>query len=899
MKRAAVLLLVSVVARLAPAAPRLVEPSSGMASDDLIVVTQSVLDFGADASGARDSTKAIQDAIDACHKAEGGTVFLPAGRYRVEGTLNVPQSVNLRGEWLHPDRGGLGKGTILMAYAGRGTEKPDEGAFITVRGGGTVHDLSVWYPEQSAEAPVAYPATIRGQGHSTVYNVTLYNSWCGFWNNNCSSMLVRRFYGTVLNLGLHGAYAFDVPRIEHVGLSPKYWSGSGLPGAPKGKSLTKLQAYLQKHLVGIRSGEQDWGYWWDLDIDWCQKGLLVTAVYSDDFKLFNTGNVAAGNVRIRNAAVGIYLENPGYPGFMLTYGDISARVCPLYLGPKPDFSEVIARGVRPWYQSTASVLATGVTFRGGKYAVASAKDGPYAFNFGDCTFTDYSVAAVRSLAGNVTVTRSRFLSPKADAYEMGEKVAQLVLAGNVYKGPKDIKGFAADDPRLFRDENDVSVPAALPYAFDHVPRCKPNGKGFWNVMDFGAVRGNWRAAPDADSTVAFQRALDAAGAAKGGTVYVPSGTYRLDGGLRVPSGVELRGTFEGQHYGNATVLGSMLYAYGGKDREDGAPLVTLAPGAGFRGFSVYYPEQGWTDRKDAPENARVKRFPPTVRTAARSWVRDCALTGPWTAIDAMTEKCDGLEIADVSGAAFRTCLAIGHGTVGGTVRNFHFNYSGLTHQRNFPNKPVTKEQGEDLSDYTTREVRGLVLGDVRKVDFFSCFNINVARQLVLEKDPYTGGSFKGKMWGVAFDAAHNGVIGEAGCEAVIGLIASMGVFFRQGGGYYALTEPGFKGRIVFSNADVWSGASKIADVRGGSVTFSQLLSWCCYEAVAREKGELNVFASSYVGDHVRLDNPLSCVRWESGAKGAATANAECRQILTLDAAPSATVRLGVNGQKKR
>lgn len=63
-------------------------------------------------------------------------------------------------------------------------------------------------------------------------------------------------------------------------------------------------------------------------------------------------------------------------------------------------------------------------------------------------------------------------------------------------------------------------------------------------------------------------------------------------------------------------------------------------------------------------------------------------------------------------------------------------------------------------------------------------------------------------------------------------------------------------------------------------------------------GELNVFASTYVGDHVRLDNPLSCVHWEAGAKGTAVANLECRKRLTLDIAPTATVRIGVNGERK-
>ena len=242
-----------------PSAPkvRIATPSDGMSSCDLIVYTADATEFGADKTGKVDSTAAIQSALDMCDKAEGGTVFLPSGRYRVEGRLEIRGGTSLRGELVSPDAGGLGNGTILMAYAGRGEEKPDSNAFIRLHSGGCLRDLGVWYPEQKASAPVAYPATIHGSGHTMVCNITLYNSWCGFWNNDCSSMLIRRFYGTALKLGIHGAYAFDIPRIEHVGLSPRYWAESGLPGAPQKKTLSALTAFLEKHLVCIQGGEQD------------------------------------------------------------------------------------------------------------------------------------------------------------------------------------------------------------------------------------------------------------------------------------------------------------------------------------------------------------------------------------------------------------------------------------------------------------------------------------------------------------------------------------------------------------------------------------------------------------------------------------------------------------------
>ena len=879
---------------------RIAAPSAGMASDDHILYIIDATELGADKLGRRDSTAAIQQALDACDKETGGTVFLPAGRYRVDGTLHIKGGSCLRGEWVNPEKGGLGKGTILMARAGRGEETPDANPFISVDGAAILRDISVWYPEQSATAPVPYPATIKGRGHSTVFNITLYNSWCGFWNNGCSSMLIRRFYGTPLKLGIHGAYAYDIPRIEHVHFSPRFWAESGLPGAPGGKALTQLKSFLGKNLTCIQGGEQDWGYWWDLDLDTCLRGLYLTAVPDDAATKLVPGNICAGNVKIRNAAVGVFVENAGYPGFLMTYGDISARVCPLYFADRTDHPAYTALGLKQAYQKNSSLVVTDVTFRGGKYSVGSKKIGPYGLNFADCTFTGYSRAAIRSASGSVTATRCRFMETRPEAFELTEAVDQLVLIANEFRGGPRVKGWDAGDPRIVRDDRTpATLPRKIGFTFDHQPSRRPVGRRVWDAADYGVVRGTRAEPPTEDSTAAIQRALDAAGRSKdGGTVYVPAGVYRIDGALRVPAGVELRGCFEGAHYGNGTDKGTQLWVYGGKGNPGGEPAVTLARGSGFKGFTVYYPDHGWTDNPQASEAARVRKYPPTVRTASDCWVQNNTIVCCWTAIDAMTEKSDNLEICDVTGAAMDTTLEYGHGATGGVVRNLHFNYSNWTHQGRFPNRPRNEEVEGSLGSYTGRNVKGLVLGDLRRCTFFSCFNIIVAEQVVLEKDRYTGGSFLGKMWGVAFDAAHNGVVGRAGSEATIVLIASMGVFNQAGGGFYAETDPAFRGNVVFINADVWSGHSRIANVRGGSVTFSQLLSWCCLEAVCQAGGTLNVLGSTYVGDHIGLNDPRDCIRFESGASGSAIGNVDCRKALTITVDPSARAQVYANGTQK-
>ena len=88
-------------------------------TDDVIVafcsVTNSQYKLPADPNTS-DCTPAIQRALDDASAAGGGTVFLPEGRYRVDGMLTIASNVVLRGRWslIGPDR--PAEGTILMIH---------------------------------------------------------------------------------------------------------------------------------------------------------------------------------------------------------------------------------------------------------------------------------------------------------------------------------------------------------------------------------------------------------------------------------------------------------------------------------------------------------------------------------------------------------------------------------------------------------------------------------------------------------------------------------------------------------------------------------------------------------------------------------------------------------------
>ena len=65
----------------------------------------NILDHGAKADGKTVNTAAINQAIEACNKAGGGTVFVPAGEFRT-GTVILLSNVTL-----HLDAGAILKGS--------------------------------------------------------------------------------------------------------------------------------------------------------------------------------------------------------------------------------------------------------------------------------------------------------------------------------------------------------------------------------------------------------------------------------------------------------------------------------------------------------------------------------------------------------------------------------------------------------------------------------------------------------------------------------------------------------------------------------------------------------------------------------------------------------------------
>lgn len=847
------------------AAAAVAEPSPGMPGDEPILYNRNAVDKGADPSGQADSTDAIQSSLNEVAKT-GGVVFLPAGRYRVEGILSVPEGVTLRGEWRNPDEGGLGQGTILMAYAGRGETDPEAKAFIQLKKGTSLQSVGVWYPEQDAADIQPYPAAIRGEGHNYIHNITLYNAYIGFYDHHCSSLLVRGLYGTVLSTGIDAAEGYDIPRIEEVSFDTAYWIDSGLPGAPAGLAADRLNSYARERVTGILTGRQDGGYWYDLTIANARYGCYI-----------ENGGIYIGALTTRKVQYGVYVTGISYPGLELTYSDIEASINGLYYAVPERETAVISK----------------TSFRGADTAVYGVGTGRYGINLNDCTLSGWRDQAIRMNGGNLTVSGSAF-EGSGGAILLQKPVSQAVLTGNRF-ADADRAVSAEVSTRLVRNDSSRDVPSMPDYDHPAVPVCRAGSDQIYLAGDYGAVTGGVQ-----DCTGAIQAALDDAGKT-GGIVYLPGGIYRLNGSLLIPKGVELRGSFEGPHFGNSTMKGTQLYVYAGKGQADDTPLLDMGEGAGVSGMTVFYPEQGFSDK--LTDSRGIKAYPAAIRANRGSFIRNMALVNAYTGIDAMTNRCDSLVISDVSGMALYQGMSLGHGTRGGAVRNFHLNSSGWVQQSGYANAPtgasVSADQTEQqaFEDYLTRTVTEFTLGDAQDVHFFSCFGIDIATDIRLIQDPYTGGSFKGTTWGVVFDGSYNGIVAEDGCDAQLTMLGTMGIFNKQGGGYNVVTRPGFTGHIRLMTAGELGGGSKLALVEGGHVEMVQVFSSSAFNGVCRAGGRLDFVGSTIITQYGDDDGNTPDITYEKGASGLASANLDCMERLNIRLLPGSAAIKRLNGRE--
>jgi hypothetical protein len=222
----------------------------------------SVLDFGARRDGVTDDTKAIQAAVDSAAQS-GGTVFMPAGRYLVAGSIRLC-GVSLQGENLAPRSWTPLNGTVILATGGRDDESAP--ALFEMRNSSAVAGLTVYYPGQSVDSIRPYPWSFRiGSDRldepvfdCTIENITLINSYNGIRTGPSENgrHRINSVFGCVLRRGIFIMSTGDIGRVENVQFHCHFWAH----GPTTGGDFGKVFEYMQRNLEAFIIGRSDWEY---------------------------------------------------------------------------------------------------------------------------------------------------------------------------------------------------------------------------------------------------------------------------------------------------------------------------------------------------------------------------------------------------------------------------------------------------------------------------------------------------------------------------------------------------------------------------------------------------------------------------------------------------------------
>jgi len=214
----------------------------------------NVHDFGAAGDGKTDNTEAFQGALDKAGKT-GTAVNVPSGKYRFDGTLNIPSSVTLKGVFEGPHWPDNEKGSVLLIYAGRDSD--DSEPFITLNLNSTVKGLTLYYPEQKLKDVRPYPWTIQVKGtRANMIDLLIANTYMGI---DCGTFTgtghhLRNIDMSALKKGVYIDRCFDIGRVENVHIHPASWIYS------EGESARELFDYTLENLEGFIIGRTDWEY---------------------------------------------------------------------------------------------------------------------------------------------------------------------------------------------------------------------------------------------------------------------------------------------------------------------------------------------------------------------------------------------------------------------------------------------------------------------------------------------------------------------------------------------------------------------------------------------------------------------------------------------------------------
>ncbi len=618
-----------------------------------------------DRNGNRDYSAVVNSLLSGLQQAGGGTLFIPAGEWEFRSEIVLPPGVSICGEWNNPDKNPEIRGTILKVYCGGGSSTGTP--FIDMEHHTKVQNISIWYPEQSVQKIVEYPASIQTDNYTFVQNVTLVNSYIGIANvDTACCPNAWNIYGTPLCVGVDFDQVVDIARIEELHFAAKYWEESQLSGAPASSTERDLlEEYLYDYGIGLTLRRIDWSYANHSDFSGYNIGLLLAA--SSDGVHYPNGQCAGLN--FAGCKYGVFVYGVNY--CTEAFSEFVVKDCEygIYLTERDDG---VAEGTLNIY--AASIEAT-------KQAIY--QGGMVQLNVMNSTI--YRGAVVTTNGNNTFINNQMYTAGPQILLDYGTVSAVLIGNTDYYNEP--ISYVNAGLCTLGYDETKADIDSYVP-----MTREEAMGEVKTPTSTAHIIPNDLDNTGETDVTEALQAYLTALGRGEGGTLFLVPGKYRIDGAFTIPRGVELRGSgdFATIPMAANTILQVYTKVEDGKTAENTTATVTMEEASGIRGIIFNYPEQNSTYRVietvyDPVANTNVDYYrfdftpyPYTVRgTGAGVYLVNVTVRNGWNGVDFATFRCDDHYVDYLAGHFFHRGITIGNGSKDGYVRNFQFNYNSI------------------------------------------------------------------------------------------------------------------------------------------------------------------------------------------------------------------------------
>lgn len=273
------------------------------------------------------------------------------------------------------------------------------------------------------------------------------------------------------------------------------------------------------------------------------------------------------------------------------------------------------------------------------------------------------------------------------------------------------------------------------------------GNGAYNVKDFGAkIDGK------SDDTAAI----------KGGSVFLPTGFYLVEGSIKVRPGVAVTGslvspTYPVCDYNDKELLksevsnlpkgtppffgvmkGTVILAVAGRDKEDAPPLFELNGSGTIKGLSIYYPHQKWDDIHSYPWSIQIN-------TGDDNTVEDVVLVNSYNGIRVGPFGNARHNIRNVIGCVLKRGIYVDWCVDIGRIENVHWHSA-------FWALPEINGNGEGVFKYMAENLEAFVFArsDWEYVTNCFVFPAHIGYRFIESEK----GSPNGQLSGCAADATH-------------------------------------------------------------------------------------------------------------------------------------------------